>query len=337
MPRGITHGDGFSATNISPIEAKFTDGKSQTTTWVYDSEGRVTQKWFAGRSSADLTYQYDAAGRLTNRWSTVKGNTRYKFDAADNLTNVVYASSPQLQFTYDADHRLTQMVDGIGTTVYGYRHDLLASEDGPWANDMVSYSYNSARRRAGLTLQQPAGSWTQSYGYDAADRLTSLTSPAGSFAYTYRGPGTVWTNLALANSAVITNAYDSEARLMQTTLRNSSGTVLNRHSYQVNQASERTQMTRSDSSTVAYTYNGAQETIKALGSGGLSTENLGYGYDAAWNLNTRTNGGTVGTFAVNTLNELTSTPVGSATYDGNGNQTSCVTPYGSGSVTGIGT
>ncbi len=175
------------------------------------------------------------------------------------------------------------------------------------------------------------------YGDDAADRLTGVSSPAGSFTYTYRGAGTVWTNLALPNSAVITNAYDSVARLTQTTLRSSSGTVLNRHSYQVNQANERTRMTRSDSSTVTYTYNGAQELIKALGSGGLSTENLGYGYDAAWNLNTRTNNGTVGTFTVNALNELTSTPVGSAVYDGNGNQTACVTPYGSGSLTRNGT
>src|SRR6266545_1883334 len=45
------------------------------------------------------------------------------------------------------------------------------------------------RLRSGLTLLQPnASSWTQSYSYDAANRLSGLGSPAGSFAYNY-SPG----------------------------------------------------------------------------------------------------------------------------------------------------
>jgi len=63
---------------------------------------------------------------------------------------------------------------------------LLASDDGPWAEDTVSYSYQSAGPRRGLTLLQPnASPWTQSYGYDAAERLTSVVSPAGAFGYAY--------------------------------------------------------------------------------------------------------------------------------------------------------
>ena len=34
------------------------------------------------------------------------------------------------------------MVDAVGTTVFGYdANGLLGSEDGPWANDTVSYGY----------------------------------------------------------------------------------------------------------------------------------------------------------------------------------------------------
>jgi RHS repeat-associated protein len=295
-----------------------TDGKGQVTTWTYDLEGRMGGKYDAS-GRLILGYWYDADSRLTTRWSKAKNYTTYQYDNAGNLLYVNYPASPQLGFTYDADNRLTQMVDGVGTTVYGYSYDRLGSEDGPWATNTVSFTYNNAQLRSGLTLQ-PAGSWSQSYSYDAADRLSSLTSPPGNFSYTYRGPGTVWTNLALPNTAVITNAFDSVARLTQTTLRTSGGTVLNRHSYQVNQANERWQMGRTDGSTVNYNYNRAQELVKALGNGGSSTENLGYGYDAAWNLNLRTNSGVVKTFTVNNINELTGDGTYTYGYDGNGNR-----------------
>ena len=53
----------------------------------------------------------------------------------------------------------------------------------------------------------------------------------------------------------------------------------------------------------------------------MNTEDRGYAYDAAWNLNWRTNGTTPSQFNVNSLNELTSAPkpVGTLTYDNNGN------------------
>ena len=99
---------------------------------------------------------------------------------------MVYPVSPSLQFAYDALNRLTNMVDGVGTTAYGYdAAGQLLSEDGPWAYDTVSYTYNN-RLRTGLSVQAPnADAWTQSYGYDSARRLTSVTSPAGAFSYTY--------------------------------------------------------------------------------------------------------------------------------------------------------
>ena len=158
-----------------------TDGKNQTTTWGYDSFGRVTNKVDAA-SNLILVYNYDPNSRLTNRWSAAKANTVYKYDAVGNLTNVVYPVSPAISLRYDALNRLTNMVDAVGTTMYGYDAvGQLLSEDGPWVNDTVSYTYAN-RLRTGLSLLAPnADAWTQSYGYDSARRLTSVTSPAGSF------------------------------------------------------------------------------------------------------------------------------------------------------------
>jgi len=192
--------------------------------------------------------------------------------------------------------------------------------------DTVTSSYHPlvSGLLTNITVSQPSGSYSATYGYDAAKRLSSVTSTAGTFNYLYTNAvtnltaaGRLVAKLSLPNTSYITNTFDSEARELSTVLKNSGNTMLNSHAYTYNKGSQRTVMTRSDASTVTYTYDSLGEVIKALGSGGYSTENLGYGYDPAWNLNKRTNNGSVTTFSVNNLNELST----GYTYDYNGNET----------------
>ncbi len=297
--------------------ATLTDGKNQVTTWNYDLYGRVTNKVDAA-SAEIFRYAYDATGLLTNRWTKAKGTTTYRYDALGQLTNGVYPVSPALALQYDALGRLTNLVDGVGQTRYSYANNRLASEDGPWAEDTVSYSYQYAGPRSGLTLLQPnASPWTQSYGYDAAERLTSVVSPAGSFGYAHDStrvelPGT----LTLPSGATIATSYDFMARLANTTLRSSQSAVLNHHGYGYNAASQRTSVTNLAGNTVGYTYDRIGQLIQASGkeAGGTTrlNEQFGYGYDAAGNLALRTNDFAaaqplVQTFSItNPLNQLTS-------------------------------
>ena len=153
----------------------------------------------------------------------------------NHLPNIIYPVSSNISLAYDALNRLTSMVDGVGTTVYNYDAvGQILSEDGPWANDTVSYTYNN-RLRSGLSVLAPnASAWTESYGYDAAKRLTSVTSPAGTFSYAYDAlRSTLPAKLTLPNGAYITNAYDSVARLLSTVLKNSQLSTLNSHPYQL--------------------------------------------------------------------------------------------------------
>jgi YD repeat-containing protein len=124
----------------------------------------------------------DADSRLTNRWSLAMSNTVYGYDKVGNLTNVTYVSSHSLSYSYDNINELTSMSDGVGTTTFTYTPgQQLASETGPWTDDVVAYTYND-RLRTVLDLQQPdASEWVQNYGYDLATRMTTLTSPAGAF------------------------------------------------------------------------------------------------------------------------------------------------------------
>jgi YD repeat-containing protein len=197
-----------------------TDGKNQKTTWIYDQYGRVTNK-VDTLNNLMFVHGYDPNSRLTNRWTPAKGTTSYGYDPVGNLTNIVYAHSPSITLQYDALNRLTNMVDGVGTTTYRYDAvGQLLSEDGPWVDDTVSYTYNN-RLRSSLSVPAPNTlAWTESYGYDAAKRLTSVASPAGSFGYTYDPLRQLQSGkITLPNGAYITNSFDIMARLLSTVLK----------------------------------------------------------------------------------------------------------------------
>jgi RHS repeat-associated protein len=248
---------------------------------------------------------------LTNRWSTAKGNTFYSYDPVGNLTHVTYPVSPAITSSYDVLNRLTNMVDGVGTTVYGYDAvGQLLSEDGPWFNDTVSYTYAN-RLRTGLSVAAfNASPWVQTYGYDLARRLTGITSPAGTFGYLYDAVELQKVDeLTLPNGAYITNTYDTVARLTLTELENSQGANLDSYAYGYNKASQRTNVVRTAGDNVNYTYDNEGELKTALGKeaggGNRWQEQFGYAYDPAGNLNFRTNNTLLQQFNVNTLNELT--------------------------------
>ena len=118
----------------------------------YDAYGRVTNKVDAASTNI-FRYGYDPNSRLTNRWTAAKGTTVYRYGPVGNLTNVDYAVSPDITLQYDALNRLTNMVDAVGTTVYGYdAAGLLLNEDGPWAGDTE------------LRLQQPVAHQSERVG-----------------------------------------------------------------------------------------------------------------------------------------------------------------------------
>ena len=260
-----------------------------------------------------LRYAYDAQRRLTNRWSLAKGNTGYSYDASGNLTNIDYALSADVRMQYDGNNRPTNLVDAVGNTAYAYTDfGALLREDGPWADDTVSYSYTSNRLRNKLTLLQPnAPAWEQTYAYDGANRLATLASPAGTFAYRYDVACSLQVcSLGLPNTSYITNTYDSLSRMTGTHLKNSGNTVLNSHAYTYDNASRRTRQTYTDGNYADYAYDNAGQLKTAAGkeSGGTTNRShsqMGYAYDAAGNLNYRTNNALVQTFTVDNQNQLT--------------------------------
>jgi RHS repeat-associated protein len=286
-----------------------TDGKNQTTRWLYDSFGRVTNKVDA-LNRIIFIYAFDANSRLTNRWTPENGNAFYAFDSVGNTTQICYPQQTN-SYSYDALNRLTNMVDAAGTTTRSYTPaGFLASEGGLWSGDTVSMGYTN-RLRNSLSI---GSSWSQSYGYDLERRLTQVASPGGAFNYNYQfqPASPLVTEIGLPNGATITNFYDPMAHLTQTSLNNHWGHTLDSYAYDYDLASERTNIVRNlglTSSTVTAKYDSMGELTSwnANETNGTPRQNeqLAWAYDAAGNLRLRTNGGLVQTFAVDAVNELT--------------------------------
>jgi RHS repeat-associated protein len=116
--------------------------------------------------------------------------------------------------------------------------------------------------------------------------------------------------LALPGGANITNSFDNVSRLTSTWLKTSGGADLDSYVYTYNQANQRTAVARTAGDFVNYTYDNAGELKTAIGkeTGGVTNrwqEQFGYAYDAAGNLNFRTNNTLLQQFYLNSLNELT--------------------------------
>ncbi len=307
------------------------DGKNQKTSWAYDVFGLMTART-NDVGTLVATNGYDANWRLTAHWTPAKGLTTYSYDDAGNLTNVNYPVSPDVALGYDALNRLTNLITtGQFTNSYSYTNfgafdGALANEDGPWPNDTVSLGYAN-RQRTTLSLNSPLSTFNQTYAYDAARRLTNVTSTAGAFVYHYSSqPSPLIAQLTLPGGSYITNTFDGLARLTSTLLKNSGGGVLNAHAYQYNVGNERTKQTRADGSYVDYSYDAISQLITAVGkeSGGSSrlNEQSGWDFDPAGNLNFRTNNGFLQTFNTVSLNQLTTaTRANTFTVSGNASLT----------------
>ena len=301
-----------------------TDGLNHVTTWRHDVFGRVTNK-VDHLGTNVFIYGYDANSRLATRITPAKGATGYGYDAVGNLTGVNYPVSADLTLQYDVLNRLTNLVSaGLFTNAYAYTAaGQLATEDGPWANDTVSYNYEN-RLRTRMSLQQSVGIWSVTNVWEAATkRLMGVSSAAGSFGYQYHSVhATRVSQLDLPGGAHIVNSYDDLARLTETRLNNSSGVPVNSHSYEINIGDQRTKQTRKDGSFVDYDYDpiGQLKTARAKEVDAITDrlhEQFGFGYDAAGNLQQRTNNALAQTFNVNAVNELTTrTRAGTLTVSG---------------------
>jgi YD repeat-containing protein len=194
------------------------DANGNRTRWERDVRGRITKEIRA--NGAETLYVYE---NTTNRLKAVtdaKGQTTtYTYARDDQLTNLAYTNeviaTPDVAFTYDTVYgRLATMVDGTGTTSYGYHAVTtppvlgaggLASVDGPLPNDTITYGYDELGRVTTRAINGAAN--TVTWALDSLGRVTSEQNVLGTFAYTYHGTTERLDTVTYPNNQTSTYSY----------------------------------------------------------------------------------------------------------------------------------
>jgi len=254
---------------------------ARVTTWVYDGQcGWLTNKVYADGTGP--AYTYTPAGRLQSRaWVRTDGSnnpitTTYAYDAAGGLANILYSdATPSVTNRYDRLGRLTQQATAnyqVSST-YNLAGGLLAESysGGPLTGLAVTNRYDPFLRRTNLAvLQSNNPLLQQSFGYDAASRLQTVSDGHGdsaTYSYLANSP-LVWQIAFKTNSTTrmtTTKQYDYLNRLTSISSQPSGTGVppVSSH-YAYNLANQRTQDKLADGSYWVYQYDALGQVISGI-------------------------------------------------------------------------
>jgi YD repeat-containing protein len=287
------------------------DRLSGSTLYGYDANDRLQTVQAA--NGANTQYQYDDLGNLLQETSPDRGTVRYVYDPAGNLTQQTDARGIVSSYTYDALNRLTRIdyPGSVEDVTYTYdsgtnctfgigRLCSVVDESGS-----TTYGYGGFGNLSVQTHTELGIAYTTRYGYDAANRVISITYPDGRVINTPRDVlGRITSVATSVNGAAVTIAGSRSFRPDGLLLGQSFGNGLN----EVRQYDTQGRLT-----------------YQSLG----SADTRLYGYDANGNLKGLQSLPLFGVYNYDGLDRLsldqrttTATTSSSFTYDANGNRKS---------------
>jgi RHS repeat-associated protein len=339
-----------------------TDPKNQMTTFYRDIQSRVYQKAFQDGTTIDYLYEGQTApntagatSRLQSSTDAKSQRTNYSYFADDTVHQITYTNTagqpltpptPSVSYTYDANYnRVATMVDGIGTTTYGYNPiaappalgaGQLASIDAPLANDTITFGYDQLGRVTNRSINGTANSET--WTFDSLGRVSTDVNKLGTFTNTYIGVTDRLSKLAYPGGASANYLYFPNAqnkRLQQIKNLNSSNhnNLISQQDYTYDAEGEMLTWTKNYAGLAApqrfdLGYDNADQLLTAPLKN-ASTNSLikqyTYGYDLASNRTSELVATTTTTSTPNNVNEITSQSGGvnrTLTYDLDGSITS---------------
>lgn len=286
-----------------------TNFAAQTTTYSYDSAGRVVGRDAPG-TVADATLTYTANDLLASATSTpdsvTSQTTNYEYDALNRLAKRSRGSTP-VAYTYNANGWLTNLSYwSRGSVTFGYNANGWVTSMSPWGAAATSYTYRSTGL---LASQSRPNSVVSNYIYDTAGRQVSVKH--------------LKNGVITQNTAFALDRNGNRIQMIDTTygVSNASYDALNR----LVSASDWDDLPDGIRPTASYVYDAAGNLTNFNGrmlsydaSDRITT--TGYTYDANGNL-TRDGDGT--TYEYDGLNRLSKTVKGGTTrtyrHDAQGN------------------
>ena len=247
-------------------------------------------------------YTYD--GRLVSAQVGTNPAQTFSYDDRNLLVSSAGPSGSSA-FTYTPAGRVASRSDVAGTATYAYSNGQLASLTDPVSGARVSYGYDAADRPT--TITYGSGGRSSSVGYDAAGRVTSdVITASGSTLYGFQN---TWTGDQLSGQTVVgagadvgaaTYTYDRSGRLASWTPPSGTG-----ESYTYDADGNRTSV---NAATASY------DARDRLVSAGSTT----YAYTPRGTLLSTTSPTLTRTTAENAFDQLASDTGVTNTYDGLG-------------------
>lgn len=216
--------------------------------YSYDSRNRMQTEGRADQT--EISYTYEPGGFVKTRTEASGRRVVHTYDPLGRVSQSQYelnsVPTRTATFGWDAADRLLSLNDSVaGALSYQYdnRFDAVTREDGPTGR--VSYTYYKNGQRESMT---PRNGTKLSYGYDAANRLISITQAAGSgnarpssaktVAFDYDEAGRS-SRLTLANGITVDYGWNEHAELAGLTYRLADGTLIGDLTYDYDDAGQR--------------------------------------------------------------------------------------------------
>jgi RHS repeat-associated protein len=225
----------------------------------------------ASRVADTSTWVYNADGNVTNATDAAGNTTAYTYDADGNQTQVTDPLSNVTKTTYDADDRTSTVTSGYGTSSATTTTNLYDIAPGSCPSAPTGTTYCTQ-------VENGLSNTTTSY-YNALDQMIEQAPPNTTAqsvtTYTYDGVGNVLTETDA--SGTTTNTYDDDNRLTGVTYSGTASGFTQPHAvtYHYDADGNRTQMT-DGTGTTTYGYDGL-ERLDSVDNGAGNT--VTYKYD----------------------------------------------------------
>ncbi|HET8956554.1 MAG TPA: DUF6531 domain-containing protein [Solirubrobacterales bacterium] len=271
--------------------------------WKYGYDARGNRSSLLDPRGNETTYDYDLLDRMSEAHEPLSVNTEYGYDPSGDLTSVKDPRGNTTSYGYDKLGQLIEVAQPLEkqtSFTYDPAGNLLTRTT---SLDSLEYGYDAADR---LTEISSGESTLSSYGYDAADRRTSATDAEGhkiEIGYTEEGrPSSI--NDGRGQS--VARSYDSRGNLLKqvdgrgtleygydklsrmTSLTDPQGKALG---FAFDPEGDLTEVTRPNGVTTTNVYNEAgrlAETNSKTAEPLAVLESLKYSYDAAGNVTSKT-------------------------------------------------
>ena len=207
--------------NIAAQTQTITDRNGNPTTYLYDTDGNITQVTDALNNVTTSTY--DANDNKLSETNALGKTSNYTYDNNGNRLTETDPLHNTTTYTYNALNKPLTIQDANGHTTtnsYDANGNLLTTTDA--LGKTTTNTYSSSGLLA--TTKDPLGNVTN-FGYDGAGNLTSQTDGTGTVtSYNYDGNGnrtsqSVTRTLpgGLQQTLNTAYAYDGNGRLLKTT------------------------------------------------------------------------------------------------------------------------